>query len=215
MLRDLSRKELVRPSRRSSMQGEAEYAFWHILTRDVAYTPAAPRLTRGPPRRRRDLDRSRRPPTAWKTWLTCSPTTTRPPSTSPTPPEQADQAATLEDPARRFLTLAGQRALGLDTTAALTNLERALALTPEGHPDRAQVLVSFAKAALHAGRTSEAKQALEEAIPILQARGDLRSPSPRHEHAQHRAQRPCAIHAGQSSPQRPSHCWNHSHPAPP
>ena len=28
---------------------------------------------------------------------------------------QADQAATLEDPARRFLTLAGERALGLDT----------------------------------------------------------------------------------------------------
>ena len=47
-LRELSRKELVRPARQSSMQGEAEYAFWHILTRDVAYNqlPRASRATR-------------------------------------------------------------------------------------------------------------------------------------------------------------------------
>ena len=53
-LRELSRKELVRPSRHSSMQGEAEYAFWHILTRDVAYNQL-PRASRphamSPPRR--------------------------------------------------------------------------------------------------------------------------------------------------------------------
>ena len=66
---------------------------------------------------------------------------------------QTDQAATLEVPAWRFLTLAGNRALGLDTTAALTNLERALALAPHGHADRASVLVSFAEAALHGGRS--------------------------------------------------------------
>ena len=48
MLRELSRKELVRPARRSSMQGEAEYAFWHILSRDVAYNqlPRASRAAR-------------------------------------------------------------------------------------------------------------------------------------------------------------------------
>ena len=45
LLRDLSRKELVRFSRQSSMQGETEYAFWHILTRDVAYSQL-PRPTR-------------------------------------------------------------------------------------------------------------------------------------------------------------------------
>ena len=36
-LHELSRKELVRPARQSSMEGEAEYAFWHVLVRDVAY----------------------------------------------------------------------------------------------------------------------------------------------------------------------------------
>jgi len=47
-LRELSRNELVRPARRSSMEGETEYAFWHILTRDVAYTqlPRAARVAR-------------------------------------------------------------------------------------------------------------------------------------------------------------------------
>ena len=36
-LHELSRRELVRPARRSTMEGENEYAFWHILVRDVAY----------------------------------------------------------------------------------------------------------------------------------------------------------------------------------
>ena len=45
---ELSRKELVRLSRRSSMRGEAEYAFWHVLARDVAYgqLPRASRASR-------------------------------------------------------------------------------------------------------------------------------------------------------------------------
>jgi class 3 adenylate cyclase len=37
-LHELARKELVRPGRTSSMEGESEYSFWHLLVRDVAYT---------------------------------------------------------------------------------------------------------------------------------------------------------------------------------
>ena len=172
MLRELSRKELVRPARRSSMQGEAEYAFWHILSRDVAYNqlPRASRASRHvaaaawieaqAPGRVEDLADVLAYHYATALELASA-------------GGQADQAATLEEPARRFLTLAGERALGLDTAAATTNLERALALTPEGHADRANVLVSFAEAALHGGRTGDASAALEEAIPALQALGDL------------------------------------------
>ncbi len=36
-LHELSRKELVRPSRQTSIEGEPEYGFWHVLVRDVAY----------------------------------------------------------------------------------------------------------------------------------------------------------------------------------
>src|SRR5205823_660126 len=37
-LHELARKELVRPARASSMEGEREYSFWHLLVRDVAYS---------------------------------------------------------------------------------------------------------------------------------------------------------------------------------
>ena len=36
-LHDLSRRELVRPVRRSSFEGETEYRFHHGLVRDVCY----------------------------------------------------------------------------------------------------------------------------------------------------------------------------------
>ena len=47
-LHELARKELVRPARTSSMEGEAEYGFWHLLVRDVCYgqIPRAARAAR-------------------------------------------------------------------------------------------------------------------------------------------------------------------------
>ena len=172
VLHDLSRKELVRPSRQSSMQGQAEYAFWHVLTRDVAYSqlPRPERASRHiaaaawiesqAPQRMEDVADVLA--YHYATALDLAHAT-----------GESNQASALEDPARRFLTLAGERALGLDTDAALTNLERALALTPEGHPDRPAALVSYAEAALHASRQRDAKHLLEEAISALHARGDL------------------------------------------
>ena len=157
-LREPSRKEVVRASRRSSMQGEAEYAFWHILTCDVAYAqiPRASRAARHvgaaewieskAPGRVEDLADVLA--YHYSTALDLARAA-----------GEADWAAELEAPARRFLTLAGERALGLDTTAALANLERALALTPPTHPGRPEALVRFAEAAFHAGRTLEAKEA--------------------------------------------------------
>jgi class 3 adenylate cyclase len=45
-LRELARREFIRPVRDSSVKGETEYAFWHVLTRDVAYAqlPRAARV---------------------------------------------------------------------------------------------------------------------------------------------------------------------------
>jgi tetratricopeptide (TPR) repeat protein len=86
---------------------------------------------------------------------------------------QGQQATDLEASALRFLGLAGERALGLDTKAALASFERALALTPTGHPDRAAVLARFGEAAFHAGRMTEAVDALEEATTAFRARDDL------------------------------------------
>jgi class 3 adenylate cyclase/tetratricopeptide (TPR) repeat protein len=170
-LRELSRKELVRPARRSSIEGEGEYAFWHVLTRDVAYgqLPRASRASRHvaaarwieskSPERIEDLAEVLA--YHYSTALELSRAT-----------GQVDQAVELEAPALAFLSMAGERALGLDTAAALSNLERALALTPPDHPDRAQALFRFGKVAFQAARYVEAQQALEEAVASFRTAGD-------------------------------------------
>ncbi len=86
---------------------------------------------------------------------------------------QTEQVSELEATAFRFLTLAGERALGLDTAAALDAFERTLALTPEGHPARPEALASFGKAAHQSGHFSGAAQALEEAITAFRGRGEV------------------------------------------
>ena len=171
-LHELSRKELVRPTRRSSLEGETEHAFWHILARDVAYAqlPRASRAARHvaaaawieSKARDRVGDQADVLAYHYATALELA-----------VAAGQTEQAADLAAPALRFLTLAGERALGLDTTAALVSFERALTLTPPGHPERPKALARFAEAAQQAGRTAEAAQAFEEAIDAFRARGDL------------------------------------------
>jgi class 3 adenylate cyclase/tetratricopeptide (TPR) repeat protein len=171
MLRELSRKELVQPARQSSMAGEAEYAFGHILARDVAYSqlPRASRAARHVaaaawieskvPGRMEDLADvlAYHYATAFELSRAAGDT---------------ERASELEAPALRFLGLAAERALGLDTAAALASSEHALALAPAGHPDRAVALLRFGGAAFHAGRYADAARALEEAIASFGERGD-------------------------------------------
>ena len=171
MLRELSRKELVRPARQSSMAGESEYAFRHILARDVAYNqlPRASRASRHVaaanwieskvPGRVEDLADvlAYHYATAFELARAAG---------------QTDRATQLEAPALRFLGLAAERALGLDTAAALASSEHALALARVGHPDRAAALARFGEAAFHTGRFTDAAQALEEAIASFRERDD-------------------------------------------
>ena len=171
-MRELSRKELVRPTRHSSVEGEAEYAFWHVLARDVAYAqlPRASRASRH---------------VAAAAWIE-SKATERPEDVADVlayhysvamelakAAGQTEQVIELEAPALRSLTLAGDRALGLDTAAALDYFERALVLTPEGHPARAEGLARFAEAAHSSARHADAAEALEEAIATFRDRGDM------------------------------------------
>ncbi len=171
-LRELSRKELVRPARRSSIEGEIEYAFWHILARDVAYgqLPRASRASRHvaaarwieskTPERVQDL--ADMLAYHYTTALELARASAR-----------TEHASELEAPALRFLSLAGERALGLDTATAISSLERALALAPQGHPERAEALSRFGEAAFQGGRLAEASDALEEAVALFTADGDL------------------------------------------
>ena len=171
-LRDLSLRQLVRPARRSSIEGETEYAFWHVLTRDVVYgqLPRASRASRHAAAARWLESKAHERVEDLANVLAYHYTTALELARAAGDTEQADS---LEPPALRFLTLAGERALGLDTTAALADFQRALKLTPPGHRDRTEVLLLLADAARQAGRPKDAAQALEEAIVDLRRLGDI------------------------------------------
>ena len=85
---------------------------------------------------------------------------------------QTDEAAKVEAPALRFLTLAGERALNLDVEAACTSLRRALELAPAGHAGRARPLELLAHGEELSGRLSEAVRLYEEAVAAYRAAGD-------------------------------------------
>jgi class 3 adenylate cyclase/tetratricopeptide (TPR) repeat protein len=171
VLRELSRKELVRPSRRSTFEAEAEYGFFHVLTRDVAYG----QLPR-PARASRHVAAAR--------WIEAKASDRVEDLADVLAYHYAtaldlaraagdtDQADDLTGPALRFLTLAGQRALGLDTATALTDFEHALTLTPPRHSGRAAALVRYGQAAFNAGRYSDAERALQEAVAVFQEQDD-------------------------------------------
>jgi class 3 adenylate cyclase len=170
-LHELARKELVRPVRRSSMEGEREYAFWHLLVRDVAYAQI-PRVERG---------RRHRAAAAWierkagKRVEDLAEVLAYHYQRSLELAVAAGDAAQAEEltaPARRFLALAGERALGLDTAQAEARLARALELTPRDNPERPALVVRWAEAAFQSGRFLEAADALDEGLPLFRSHGE-------------------------------------------
>lgn len=169
-LHELTQKELVRPSRTTSMDGETEYAFWHILVRDVAYAQIP----------RADRARRHRAAAAWierkagervedlaevlaHHYLQATELFEA--------AGEREEAAALAAPARRFLALAGERALGLDTAQGESRLVRALELTPPDDPERAGVVARWAEAAYLTGRLGEAADAIDEVVDSLRATG--------------------------------------------
>lgn len=170
-LHELSRKELVRPSRTSSMDGEAEYAFWHALVRDVAYAqiPRAGRSSRHQHAAawieakagERVEDLADVLAYHYETALELARAA-----------GQSDQIAELQAAAFRYLLLAGERTLGLDTEQAEQTLARGLEICPAGHPGRARALEYWAEALRHQSRLQEARAALEEALDLHRAQGD-------------------------------------------
>ena len=171
-LRELSRKELVRPARQSSMAGEAEYAFWHILARDVAYNqlPRASRASRHVAAA--DWIESKVPGRVedladvlayhYATALRARPR------------GRADRAGDTSSKRPRC----GSSALRQSARSDWTPLPRSRAPSKRsrsprpGIPTRAAALARFGEAAFHAGRFADAAEALEEAIASFGERGD-------------------------------------------
>jgi class 3 adenylate cyclase len=169
--RELSRRDLVRLARHSSMAGDTEFAFWHVLARDVAYgqLPRAARAQRH---------------AAVAAWLEEKAAERLEDIAEVLAHHYAtalelqraigneERSAPLEAAALRYLLLAGDRARNLDVESAVATYERALALTPPGRPERAAVQARLGSALNAAGRVTAAVTQLEEAIAADDDRGD-------------------------------------------
>jgi predicted ATPase/class 3 adenylate cyclase len=166
LLHALERKEFIQRSRRSSVPGEAEYAFCHVLLRDVAYGQI-PRATRAGKHEKA------------AEWL----------ESLARPEDHADMLAhhyssalefanvaeheRIATRARPRLAQAGDRAFALSAYAAATRYyERALALSPDNDSDRPQLLLQHARALFATGNATRG-DVLEAARDALLAAGDL------------------------------------------
>jgi class 3 adenylate cyclase len=171
-LHELARKELVRPARTSSMEGEQEYSFWHLLVRDVCYQQI-PRAARAARHRaaaawieRKAGERAEDLADVLAHHYLQALELARAAG-------QTDDAEDLEANAIRYLALAGARALGLDTAWAETRFAQALALCPPEDHQHPELRRRWAEVVMQAGRPREAATALEEALAAFRVGGDI------------------------------------------
>jgi class 3 adenylate cyclase len=168
-LHELARKELLRPARRPSIEGESEYAFWHFLVRDVAYGQI-PRAARAEKHRAAAewIERMAGERVADSAELLAYHY------------EQALElaraagvdASGLEEEAFRFLMLAAERALRLDVGKAKTYFERALPLTRPGNPERFRVLLFGGRLSLSGFEGEYSDDLLVQAVEEARSTGD-------------------------------------------
>ena len=171
-MRELSRKELVRPVRSSTMAGEQEFEFWHVLTRNVAYgqlpraVRAARHVTAAQWLEQRAGDRVEDFADVLAHHFV---------SALEIAQAVGDGAMvqSVQPSAARFLLLAGERALHLDASSAFHQLGRAAALTQQQDPLRPRLALAYGVAARNVGRLAEAQDLLEEATASFRAAGDL------------------------------------------
>jgi class 3 adenylate cyclase/tetratricopeptide (TPR) repeat protein len=159
-LHQLERRQFVRRDRRSSVAGETEYAFWHILIRDVAYGQI--------PRARRAEKHGGA--AAWIAGLASDRLEDRSEMLAHHYRAALDFARAagqptdhLEEPARTALWAAGERALALNSFSAAQRLfGEAVDLWPKDHPDRPRLVLRLGRALWLTGST-EAAEVLREA----------------------------------------------------
>jgi tetratricopeptide (TPR) repeat protein len=154
LLHALERKEFVRRDRRSSVAGETQYAFHHLLVRDVAYSqiPRGQRLAK------------HRAAAEWIASLSRDRSEDRAEMLAHHYSEAlalADvagiDASTLHEPARKAFADAAARALALNAWPAAFELGRkALALTDDDAPERPRTQMTVAYATWYVRRDDPA-----------------------------------------------------------
>ncbi len=168
-LHELERGRFVRRARRSSVGTEAEYAFLHLLLRDVAYgqIPRAARAAK------------HRAAAEWIASLGANRLEDRAEllahhylSALELARAAGAETAALEGPARLALRSAGERAIGLGAFAAAErSYAAAVELWPADDPERPLLLFDYGVALwLH---RDEGAEVLSEARDLLLAAGDV------------------------------------------
>ena len=167
LLHSLERKGFLTRQRRSSVEGESEWAFSHMLLRDVAYSQI-PRAERAAKHRAaaewieslgRTEDYAELLAHHWRSALELA-------------EASGQDGAELVDPARRALRVAGARAFSVNAyPAAAAYYGDALALWPEDDTERPQLLYRWADA-LYLADDDRALEPLETARDALLRAGD-------------------------------------------
>jgi class 3 adenylate cyclase/tetratricopeptide (TPR) repeat protein len=171
-VRELVRKELVRPARRTSIEHEEEFSFWHLLVRDVAYGQI-PRAARA---------RKHRAAAEWVESIAGERVADHAELLAQHYTQAIELARAagedvheLEARAARFIVLAGDRAVYLDAVKARAHYSRALDLIPAREAEHPHVLAKLAETEFNIeGPTEEAVRWFEQAVADFRARGDKR-----------------------------------------
>ena len=153
------------------MEGEQEYSFWHLLVKDVLLPADPPCRTGRPPPRGGRLARAQAGDRAEDLADVLAHHYLQALELARAA-GQTDDAEDLAANAIRYLALAGERALGLDTARAETRLAQALGFCPPEDPQHPELLRRWAEPALQAGRPRDAATALEEALAAFRASGE-------------------------------------------
>ena len=171
-LEELAKREFVRRVPVSSLAGEAEYAFWHGLTREVAYA-ALPRGVKAAKH------------AAVAQWIEGGEQKGAAAEVLAHHYERAlelaeaagesELAGRLTEPAVRALWAAGDQALPLDVAVAERHYRHALRLCPEGSPLEPGLLVAHGESLLQRGDLAEARSALERGLLGLREAGEVRA----------------------------------------
>ena len=168
-LHDLARQEFVRTARQTSMEGEAEHAFSHMVVRDVAYSQI-PRAARA---RKHQIAAEWLEGRAGERVEDLADVIAHHyvEATALVQAAGAD-AGELAEHALHFLVLSGDRAANLDPPQAARAYEQALQHAPSGHPERPAILVKLAQVEYSMARLGRARDLLVEAIGEFDSAGD-------------------------------------------
>jgi class 3 adenylate cyclase/tetratricopeptide (TPR) repeat protein len=170
-LHESIKREFVRRVRESSLAGQEEYAFNHMLVQEVAYEqiPRAARASRHVAAARwlRVVAAARVFDVAELLAHHYGEALVNARAADPT-----RDTSNLQEAAGSALMMAGDRAKRIDAGRAVELYRRARAVLPEDDAERRRALLELAEAAEEAGRMTESEEAFEAAIAEFRAADD-------------------------------------------